>query len=262
MRALLELHYDDVYFQRWKGKDGKAPKRPGEHMVCTAVALSHRKRLCSRLALPKPVKELFKKPEHEDDWGRLEEFRRALLRIVEGEDWLLLESSEEAGAIALAIEGCEREKFPDEVGKSRTRLPEGSRVQLEGPARTKAEVVTAVSSMGAEADEWLRYLSRPFGTSRAPLVDSFCRSLIGEKGAEAIAQDKGLSAAEFLDRMLLTLWDALFLAKSEEWTKRGVSNMPSDEPYEVAKWFMRFSAVFRGVDPLRDGVCGGRCGSL
>ena len=59
--------------------------------------------------------------------------------------------------------------------------------------------------------------------------------------------------AELLDRMLLTLWGALFLAKSEEWTKRGVSNMPSDEPYEVAKWFMRFSAVFRGVDPLRDG---------
>ena len=30
MRTLLELHYDDVHFARWKRKDNKAPSRKGE----------------------------------------------------------------------------------------------------------------------------------------------------------------------------------------------------------------------------------------
>ena len=241
MRSLLELHYDDVHFQRWKGKDGKATHRHGEHMVFTAVALSHRKRLCSRLCLPKSVKDILQKPEHEDDWARLEHLRRAILLIVEGEDWLRLESPEEASAVACAVDGCTKRTFIDEVGKGRCRLPEGARVQLEGP-NTKGEVLAELESMGNEGKEWLRFLSRPFGTQRAPLVDSFCRSLFCDSTAETIATEQGLSATEFLDRTLLSLWDALFLQKSEEWTRRGVSNMCSDEPYEVAKWFMRCSA--------------------
>ena len=32
MRTLLELHYDDVHFARWKRKDGKAPLRKGGHL--------------------------------------------------------------------------------------------------------------------------------------------------------------------------------------------------------------------------------------
>ena len=38
MRALLELHYDDIHFEKWKRKDGKAPLRKGEHTVPSKVA--------------------------------------------------------------------------------------------------------------------------------------------------------------------------------------------------------------------------------
>ena len=57
------------------------------------------------------------KPQDEDDWGKQEQFRRALLRIVEGEEWLLVDSPEEASAIAVAVESRTGNKFVDEVGK-------------------------------------------------------------------------------------------------------------------------------------------------
>ena len=31
MWSLLELHYDEWYFNRWKDKDGRAPQRKGEY---------------------------------------------------------------------------------------------------------------------------------------------------------------------------------------------------------------------------------------
>ena len=80
--------------------------------------------------------------------------------------------------------------------KGRCRLPEGARVQLEGP-NTKEEVLAELESMGNEGKDWLRFLSRPFGTQRAPLVDSFCRSLFCDSTAETIATEQGLSAADF-----------------------------------------------------------------
>ena len=78
--------YDEWHFQRWKGKDGKAPKRPSEYKVFNSIAQSYRQRLCTRLSLPKAVKDIFQRPKDEDDWYKLEQFRRALLRIVEGEE--------------------------------------------------------------------------------------------------------------------------------------------------------------------------------
>ena len=78
-------------------------------------------------------------------------------------------------------------------------------------------------------------MSRPFGTQRAPLVDTFCKSLfVPDKNAEQLAGEQLLSAPAFLDRMLLCLFDALWLKQSEEWSNRGVANMCSDEPYERA----------------------------
>ena len=168
MRSLLELWYDEWHFQRWKGKDSKAPTRPSEYKVFKSIAQSHRQRLCTRVVLPKAVKDIFQKPKDEDDWLKLEQFRRALLRIVQGEDWLLLESPEEVSAIALAVEGCANDKFPDEVGRG-CRIPEGARLQVDGPRETKEDILAAVFALGNE-DVWLRYLSRPMGTKRAPLV--------------------------------------------------------------------------------------------
>ena len=77
--------------------------------------------------------------------------------------------------------------------------------------------------------------SRPFGTKRAPLVDAFCESLfVPDKEAEQLAGEQVLSAPAFLDRMLLCLFDALWLKQSEDWSNRGVAKMCSDEPYETA----------------------------
>ena len=92
--------------------------------------------------------------------------------------------------------------------------------------------------------------SRPFGTKRAPLVDVFCENLfVSDKTAEQRARGLFLSAPEFLDRMLLCLFDALWLKQSEEWSNRGVANMPSDEPYETAdmKWRSRLPPRLDGV---------------
>ena len=94
----------------------------------------------------------------EDDWQKLEQFRRALLRIVEGEDWLLIDGPEEASAIALAGESCANETFVDEVGRGcRMRIPEGARLQLDGVFDTKEDVAAAVSAM-CNWDNWLCFL--------------------------------------------------------------------------------------------------------
>ena len=105
----------------------------------------------------------------EDDWHKLEQFRRALLRIVEGEDWLLVDG-EEASAIALAVESCANDTFVDEVGRGcRMRIPEGARLQLDGVFDTKEDVAAAVSAMG-NGDNWLCFLrcmfSLPAGCAR------------------------------------------------------------------------------------------------
>ena len=37
MRSLLELHYDEWYFNRWKDKDGRAPQRKGEYKAAQKI---------------------------------------------------------------------------------------------------------------------------------------------------------------------------------------------------------------------------------
>ena len=106
-----------------------------------------------------------------------------------------------------------------------------------------------------------------------------------------MAREQRLSAPAFLDRMLLCLFDALWLKQSEDWSNRGVANMCAEEPYEtadlkrrtspwpsttlsegwvrmlnlllsvnrIAKWFLRGQNV--GRKPLYDGICA-QCGCL
>ena len=68
-------------------------------------------------------------------------------------------------------------------------------------------------------------------------MDAFCKGLFVDRAAREIAGE--MAAPEFLDRMLLCLFDALWLKQSEDWSKRGVSNMPADEPYEIANYFLK-----------------------
>ena len=59
----MSPRYDEWHFQRWKGKDGKAPQRPSEYKVFNSIAQSYRQRLCTRLSLPKAVKDIFQRPK-------------------------------------------------------------------------------------------------------------------------------------------------------------------------------------------------------
>ena len=54
-----------------------------------------------------------------------------------------------------------------------------------------------------------------------------CRSLISGPTAKAVADLKSLGLPQLLDRMLLVLHDAMWLKQSEEWSRRGVANMPA-----------------------------------
>ena len=118
-------------------------------------------------------------------------------------------TQEEADALASAIENSAG--FVDEVGLG-SKVPAGARIPVGG-AETKAEVGNAVRGM---ADCYVRARMRPFGTQRAPSVDGFCKSLVGDRTAEEIARDKSLTAEHILDNLLLCLFDALFLNQSEE----------------------------------------------
>ena len=103
MRTLLEIHYDSVHFERWKKRDGKAPLRRSEYHVFTSTINAHRKKLCQRLALPKDVKSILQVPRHEDDPHKLEELRGVILREVDGEEVLLVDTKAQAETIARAI---------------------------------------------------------------------------------------------------------------------------------------------------------------
>ena len=86
MRTLLELHYDDVHLQKWRAKHAnsqkKMPDRKGTHKVFASVAQTYRKKLNQCTELPGSVKAIFRCPEDEPDWRRLEDLRKAICRIA------------------------------------------------------------------------------------------------------------------------------------------------------------------------------------
>ena len=89
---------------------------------------------------------------------------------------LLLDGPEEASTIALAVEACANETFPDEVGQGcRMRIPEGARLQLEGVFDTKEDVAAAVSAMG-NGDNWLCFLRYAFFRTCGPCKGGMSRA--------------------------------------------------------------------------------------
>ena len=123
---------------------------------------------------------------------------------------MLVENAEAAIAIGSAVLQCDRGVFADEVG-SGCKLPAGSRIRLEGDPQTRE---AEASQLEASTSEWLHVLKRPFGTSCAPPVDDFCKQLFA-KPVGTLAAEQSLDKAEMLDRMLLCVFDALWLAQSE-----------------------------------------------
>ena len=144
MRTLLEIHYDEVHFQRWRSKDGKAPERKGEYHVFKGTINAHRKRLCQRLQLPKDVKKILQTPRDEDDVAKLEKLRSVIAREIEGREHVLLETSEHIESIARSVERCKRAAFVDEVGMNCKGIAAGSRVVLRRPLVDKASVAAEI----------------------------------------------------------------------------------------------------------------------
>ena len=64
--------------------------------------------MCTRLKLPKSVKDILTKPKDEDSWEKLDQLRRTINRVIEGEEYVLVENAEEAIAIGNAILQCDR----------------------------------------------------------------------------------------------------------------------------------------------------------
>ena len=256
MRTLLELHYDEIHLERWKHRS-KVPARGSEYMVFPAVAQAHRKKLNQKLSLPKPVKVILQEPADEADWRKLEELRKAILAIAQGEEEVSL-TEDEAAAVADSIErndSC----FPDEVGDG-CKLAPGTRVivdvsQQGGP---RVEKVRRRTAAVIKTRETVRVLTKPLWTERAPLLDKFGVAM-AKSGIKAVAREWDLTIEDVFDRMLIVLWDALFLAQSEDWSRRGLANTPADETLELARWFLRGQKV--GAKPLFDGICS-YCGTL
>ena len=217
-----------VHFQKWKDKNNKCPPRKGEFKVRVAMAYRHSR--FQMLELPSTVRDILRKPSDEVHLGKLEHLRKAILSCVVGEQCVQVDC-EEAGRIASAIEGCSRGRVFGEVGKG-CDLPAGSRVVLES-ARNKNELVEQVRALNGD---WLCVQMFPFGTSRAPLVGNFYHKM---EELTVTYLKESLKPQELLDEMLLTLFDAIWLAKADEWSRLGVANLPPDETPELARWFMK-----------------------
>jgi hypothetical protein len=93
-----------------------------------------------------------------------------------------------------------------------------------------------------------------------------CREGRDRRSVQQIADDLEHTKQELLDRMLLSLYDALFLRMSETWSNaaklpgvENVANMHVCETYALAKWWLAGMNV--GAKPIFDGVCA-QCGSL
>ena len=175
-----------------------------------------------------------------------------ILRDIEGEEFLLVDTKAQAETIARAIETCTRTAFVDEVGAG-CCLPEGCRVLLDEECQNKESAANIVREIH---NDWLRVRMRPYGTCREPWVDAFTKKL-RDKTVEELEVE--LTKPEILDRMLLCLWDAFFLKQSERWSNAGVSNLRADETPEIARWFLRGRDV--GAKPIFDGICA-MCGTL
>ena len=254
MRCLLELHYDDVHLEAWRRADAakterRAPARKSEHVVFRGCQNVQRRQLNQRLLLPASVKEILRRPADELCWDALERLRAAVVSELLREGELAL-TPKEAECLAQGLEACSVDTFPDEVGPGCPLLPEGARLALPLPSGAVAEL-RAVAAEVVRGSAAVRYWLRPLGTLREPPLSKTARTLL-ESGA-SLRELADRSTEAWLDELLLTLWDALFLAQATDWSGRGVANLPAWETLELARWWLRGQRV--GQQPLFDGIC-------
>ena len=255
-RTLLEIHYDTLHLERHHllGKGQK--KRTSEYKVFTTVAQSYRMKLCQRVELPESIKSIFRCPAHEDDWKKLEEARLAIVRCIQGEKDLV--EIDEAEALEL-VSALERSSsvHPDEL-VGHEMYPDGSRLVVESPpgdlsvAQQRAMVCDAVAK---SVGRTLTVRTRPL--SMNPPLDSFAKAIVDPsltvRAIAASAKFQRPSKEALLDRLLLVLYDSIFLDACLTWTAKKVSNLHCAETPQLARYFLKGLSV--GDAPIFRGLC-------
>ncbi len=271
--TLLEMHYDDVHFEKWRAKaphGTKPTKRQSEYKVFRSVVATHQKQLCQRLELPQRIKALFRKPKDEENWATLQTFREALCDIAQGQRQIALASEEEAQDLALAIEKCEADAHWSSVGNGFPGIPQGSKIVAEKPP-CKPDLVClqfADSIRRQEPGTTVTFYTRPWEMDKNqkkkekkkpknPIEDPFAKQLFNnnfDMGKIArVATGGPFDVHGIFDKMLLTLWDALHLDMAETWAQKGVANVRANDCPELARYFLKGLDV--GSEPLVDGMC-------
>ena len=96
---------------------------------------------------------------------------------------------------------------------------------------------------------------RPLGTARPPILDTFGRHIMVRYPEITLRQLMAVSECtieEVRDKILLCLWDALFISASEQWTKDGVANTTAAEALELGNCFGKGQQFSKW--PLLDGI--------
>ena len=205
-----------------------------------SIAFAHRKQLNQKLVLPQRVKQILRCAKDEVSLTKLEFHLQAVRSEMEGQTTVYMTSQEEVEQLARAIENCDT-KICDEVGAG-SRIPVGARlvVEVQGTslATRREHVAELVRSL--EVGTPLDVKMRPFNTTaRKPLLDPFGRAILKnpEMTVRELLADGTIE--EIRDKLLLCLWDALFLSASEQWTKDGVSNTTASEAKELGMWLAK-----------------------
>ena len=258
MRTLLELHYDQLHLEKYlaSGKTG-LKRRTSDYKVFSSIAQAHRLKLRQRIELPDSIKQIFRCPADEDKWEKLEEARLAIARIIQGERDVDIECARDVDEITEALRRSSS-VYPDALA-GHDRFPDGSRILAEEPpsdlsiTEQRAMICTALSKSGVGNTISIR--TRPL-TSNPP-IDNFAKAIVDPAlTVKVIAASKKIDASTqeaILDRLLLVLFDALFLDASLTWTARNVSNLHCSETLPIAKYFLRGLSV--GDAPLFSGMC-------
>ena len=212
--------------EKYRERSVKAPPpRKCEHKVFRKAVNCYRKKLCQRIELPETIKAIMRAPGDEESWPRLEQLREGVARCLLGERAINLDE-EVAADIADAMErsrpGRCVKKFIDEIGPGCNHAPEGSRILVSARGQAKktfsenrAALAAAVRKL---AGTKVFVHTRPIGTIRTPPIDDFAAKLLHNRKdytLNKIATELRITKAKVLDKILLCLWDALFLDQCE-----------------------------------------------
>ena len=271
MRTVLGMYYDDVYMamylRKFRGREVRklAKRRQRDYKVFKSAVQSHKRKLCQRIELPQSVKDLLPNPKFQENWETLGKLRKEIVLIAQGRRTSTIDSVEEASGLAATI--C-RASFTS-IGEgvawispvSRLLLPKKELDDVCKKVRREARRDYLVEKVRMlEPGTEIQVLTRPFGTSSAPLQDPLIKLLADERKslqecgrrAEPIPLDEDDPQA-VLDHLLLSLWGALFLDQRVRWTKQNVTNLPVDHTLELARYFNLGQEV--GREGLYTGMC-------